>query len=132
MDSNFFQNKEMHYNELGVVLEDFNYTKKAKVYIGVLLPEIQGNSPINNKIVRGSTSNILNKTGSQGITSAQVSNYVELLVPRYIGETLKNDRDIIKKGTQLLISFIGGEINKPVVVGVVNPEDTFNEGGEEA
>ena len=42
MDSNFFQNKEMHYNELGVVLEDFNYTKKAKVYIGVLLPEVQG------------------------------------------------------------------------------------------
>lgn len=125
MDSNFFQNKEMHYNELGVVLEDFYYTEKAKVYIGVLLPEIQGNSPINNNIVRGSTSNILNKTGSQGITSAQVSNYVELLVPRYIGETLKNNINIIKKGTQLLISFIGGEINKPVVVGVVNPEDTF-------
>ena len=115
MDSNFFQNKEMHYNELGVVLEDFKYTEKAKVYIGVLLPEVQGNSPINNKIVRGSTSN----------TSAQVSNYVELLVPRYIGETLKNNEDIIKKGTQLLISFIGGEINKPVVIGVVNPEDTF-------
>ena len=42
MDSNFFQNKEMHYNELGVVLEDFKYTEKAKVYIGVLLPEVQG------------------------------------------------------------------------------------------
>ena len=39
MDSNFFQNKEMHYNELGVVLEDFKYTEKAKVYM-----EDQGHS----------------------------------------------------------------------------------------
>lgn len=120
MDSNFFQEKIMKYLELGIVLEDFDYKEKGKIYIPILLPEISGTAPIREKQIRGSVSNIKNKTGVNGIGAYEISNYVEMNVPGYIAECLKDQNNKIKKGTQLLIAFMAGEINMPVIVGVAD------------
>ncbi len=127
MDSNFFSKKEMKYIEIGTILEDFNWKEKGKIFINILLPEVASNTPMRNKVPKNSVSNIKNKKGANGIVAPKISNYVELYIPGWIGSVIKNDKDIIEKGTKVLISFIAGEINKPQIVGVVDLEPTLKE-----
>lgn len=118
MDLNYFQEKIMKYVEIGIVLEDFNYKEKGKIFIPILLPETTRTAPVRNKAIKVPTNNILNRTGVNGISTPEISNYVELSVPLYIGESLKDENDIIKKDTVFLITFVGGEINHPRIIGV--------------
>lgn len=127
MDSNFFSKKEMKYIEIGTVLEDFNWKEKGKIFINILLPEVASNTPMRNKVPKNSVSNIKNKKGANGIAAPKISNYVELYIPGWIGSVIKNDKDIIVKGTKVLISFVAGEINKPQIVGVVDLIPTLKE-----
>lgn len=117
MNQDFFQDQDMKYIEYGVVLEDFKFTSPGKIYIPVLFPELASNAPMKATSARGSVANIINKDGAKGISTSTISNYIELKVPRYIANHLRNKEGIIKKGTRLYIAFIGGEINKPRVIG---------------
>ena len=126
MNQNFFQDQEMKYVEYGVVLEDFEFTSPGKIYIPVLFPELSSNVPMKVTSPRGSVSNITNSDGAKGISTSTVSNYIELVVPRYIANHLRNKDGIIKKGMRLLIEFAGGEINKPRIIGAED-YDEWNE-----
>lgn len=118
MNSDFYQAKEFAYPEVGIVLEDFKYTSKGKIYIPILTPTMKGDKPIKEKKSKGSTSNIVNYNAKHGIKDCITSNYVELYVPTYIGYEIKNNKDMILKGTKFIISFIGGEVNDPKIIGL--------------
>ena len=124
MYTNFYQDQEMKYTEIAEVLEDFESNLIGKFYIPVLLPEVNGGNPI---IKRGnvSSSNIVNASGRAGVGSFTSTNYVELRVPGYIREEIEvtkylNGRytKVIEKGVKVLVTFIGGEVNKPCIIGI--------------
>ena len=124
MYTNFYQDQEMKYTEIAIVLEDFEVGTNGKFYIPVLLPEVTGGNPIN-KNGRVSASNIVNSSGKAGITNYTSTNYVELRVPKYIEDEIKVPRYIwgrytymILKGEKLLVTFIGGEVNRPCIIGL--------------
>lgn len=125
MYTNFYQDQEMKYTEIAIVLEEFESDKIGKFYIPVLLPEIPGGNPIN-KTGRVSSSNIVNPSGKAGIGSYTSTNYVELRVPGYIREEIETPKYIsehhsimvIRKGVKVLVTFIGGEANKPCIIGI--------------
>lgn len=124
MYTNFYQDQEMKYTEMAVVLEDFEVKTSGKFYIPVLLPEVAGGSPINSS-GRVISSNIVNSSGKAGIGSYTSTNYVELRVPGYIEDevkVLKYFRGrltyVIQKGEKLLVTFIGGEVNRPCIIGL--------------
>lgn len=118
MNTNYYQDKRFEYPEVAIALEDFYYKGKGKFFIPVLFPELTSEVPYNNDTSRGSTSNIVNYNKRHGISNVTVSNYLELSVPSYIGESLKDEYETIKKGTKFIVVFIGGEINNPKIIGV--------------
>jgi hypothetical protein len=118
MNTNFYQEKRFEFVEIAVAIEDFYYKNKGKFFIPILFPELTSTVAYTNSASRGSTSNILNYNSRHGIEATSVSNYVEMKVPEYIGESLKNEYNTIKAGTEFLIVFVGGEINNPKIIGV--------------
>lgn len=124
MYTNFYQDQEMKYTEMAIVLEDFEVKTIGKFYIPILLPEVAGGSP-NNSGGSVSPSNIVNPSGRAGIGGYTSSNYVELRVPGYIEDEVKVLKMfkgkltyVIEKGEILLVTFVGGEANKPRIIGL--------------
>ncbi len=106
--------------EIGIALENFHYKSKGKFYVPALFPTLSSSSPYINTIPSGSTANIINKP-SLPISSVNMSNYVELVVPEYITTELPKvpytNNEIIARGAQVQIMFTGGDITKPKVIG---------------
>lgn len=124
MYTNFYQDQEMKYTEVAIVLEDFELKTLGKFYIPILLPEVSGGNIIN-KTGRVNPSNIVNPSGKAGIGSYTSTNYVELKVPGYIEEEIKKYKYfkgrytyVVEKGEKLLVTFVGGEANKPRIIGI--------------
>ena len=118
MNTNYYQDKRFEYPEIAVAMEDFYYKGKGKFFIPILFPELTSKVPYSNETSRGSISNIVNYNKRHGIKNVVVSNYIELTVPEYISEHIKDESNMIKEGTEFIIVFIGGEINKPRIIGV--------------
>lgn len=122
MNSAFYQNKEYAYSELGIVLEPFNYkTQKGKFFIPSIIPELDSSRPYTKTIPKASTSHIINYSAKHGVQGTTKSNFVELKIPNYIGAELRHidiPELIVAKGEKVIITFIGGELSKPKVIGV--------------
>ena len=139
MNVNFYSDQDFNGLEVGITLAP---TKGAPVpvYIPSLIPYIAGGDPFSGTASKPSSSNILNSNGKSGISGYSVSNFVTLNVPKFIlhefpikycngsckssphfGCDYSGNIEIdweIPKGTQLIIGFPGGEINKPRIIGV--------------
>lgn len=122
MIGEYYQEQDFKYNEIATVLEDFEYRSKGKFFINSITPLISSSSPFNDKKGKKTTSNIINYSAKLAITSYTISNYVLLSVPEYMLTsnilTVINEISIIKKGTKFIITFVGGDINKPRIIGV--------------
>ena len=118
MNTNYYQDKRFEYSEVAVVIEDFYYEGTGKFFIPILFPELSSDVPYNNIASKGSTANIINYNTRHGIKNVTVSNYIELKVPKYIAEFIKDEYNTIKKGTEFIIVFVGGEVNNPKIIGV--------------
>lgn len=118
MNIGYYQEQDFKFIEIATVLERFYYTSQGKFFINVITPMLSSSSPIDETKSKPSTSNILNYSSQLNISSYTTSNYVLLNVPRYIAEDLRDHDGYIAKGTRFLISFIGGDINKPKIMGV--------------
>lgn len=120
MRSDFYKQKDFSYTEIGIVLEKVDVSKdKAKIFIPILFPELSSDKPYKIKERRPSTDNIVNYNSKHGVSSVTRTNYIELKIPRYIAKELEPiDSTIVNKGQKILITFVGGEINLPRVIGV--------------
>ena len=118
MNTNYYQDKRFEYSEVAVAIEDFYYEGTGKFFIPILFPELTSDVPYNNIASKGSTANIINYNTRHGIKNVTVSNYIELKVPKYIAEFIKDEYNTIKKGTEFIIVFVGGEVNNPKIIGV--------------
>ena len=117
MNINYYEEQNFNLTEIGVVMEDVSYTKAAKINIPAIMPGISDTKAFSTIKSKYHTNNIINKSGRANIRSCTISNYVSLKIPVYIGKSIA-DGGSIKKGTKFIISFVGGEINKPRVIGV--------------
>ena len=115
-----YSNQTIATSEIGTALENFIYGFKVKMSIPSLVPFLNQNDTVTEKrtINKG---NILNKDiEALRLSSCEACNYIEVYVPEelYRYRNLCSKRLTYKgnKGEQFLISFIGGDINKPVAV----------------
>lgn len=118
MNSDFYQAADYGYTEVAIALEDFKYTDQGKFFIPILIPTKEKGSPKKEKKSKGSTSYIVNYSSKHGISDCEVCNYVELYVPTYIGHEIKDSSDKIKKKTKFIVTFVGGELNNPRIIGL--------------
>lgn len=118
MNINYYQEQDFKFVEIATVLERFYYSSKGKFFINTITPLLSSGSALDDTKSKSSTSNILNYEEKLNINSYTLSNYVSLNVPRYMSNDLTDMNGYISKGTKFLVSFIGGDVNNPRIVGV--------------
>lgn len=104
----FYQELDLRYPELAICLEDA-VDKVAKFYIPILTPILDKDEPYEITDINVNTNNILNDSSSMEIGACTSSNYLELVVPDNLGEC--------KKGDTFVVIFVGGDADKPVILG---------------
>ena len=107
-DFEFYQNLDLRYPELAICIEDTD-TKVAKFFIPVLTPILNKDKPYEETDNNISKTNIISDSSSMDISACTSSNYLELILPDNIQGC--------SKGDTFVIVFIGGDPNKPVLLG---------------
>lgn len=108
-DFEFYQNLDFRYPELAICIGKTLYRNIAKFYIPILTPILDGTKPYDIKDNNVYTSNIINGTSSMEILPCTTSNYLELTIP----DSIHN----VEVGDKFVIIFVGGDPNKPVILG---------------
>lgn len=133
-DFEYYQDLDLRYPELAICLEDANENGIAKFYIPVLTPILNSSDAYDETDLRVSKSNILNDSSSMEIKACTSSNYIELQLPEVYranctpngscdecGNTIYKPNhkkyDECHKGDMFAIMFIGGDPNKPFILG---------------
>lgn len=113
-NSNFYENIDFTYPEIAVCIEDSD-GEEAKFFIPILTPFLSNDDPFDKLDPVISKLNILNKYDNNlDISQCTSSNYIILELPY---ECKSNG---CKKGDKFIITFIGGDINKPYILGRYN------------
>ena len=120
-DFEFYQNLDLRYPELAICIED-SVDGVAKFYIPVLTPMLESNNPYDITDIGINKSNILSDSSSMEIGTCINSNYLELRLPSMQYIDPKTDKIITMtgscvKGDIFVIVFIGGDPNKPYILG---------------
>lgn len=133
-DFDYYQNLDLKYPELAICVEDANENGIAKFYIPVLTPILNSSDIYEETDLRVSKSNIINDSSSMEIRACTTSNYIELQLPEvYRANCEYSDHcsecgssiykpnhkkyDDCHKGDKFVIIFIGGDPNKPHILG---------------
>lgn len=115
----FYNSSNMTYSELAITLEDFTYGEDVKITIPVLLPLVDFKDEPISTTQYLSNRNILNKNKDNlKVDKCTTSNYITLNVPKDLCPCLGLDPECThkgKKGQKFIVSFIGGNINKPII-----------------
>lgn len=143
--NNYYQETDYRYTEIGIALTDFVYGGTVKVSIPTMTPFMKNDSEvISTETV--STVNIINDDiNALGITSYDSRKYttgnaVVLKVPFYLADYVRTPvvhpfighgmghpavphTDMVqmkwngKKGTRFIITFVGGQLDSPRIIG---------------
>lgn len=108
-DFEFYQNLDLRYPELAICIGDTKDKSIKKFYIPILTPLLNSDKPYDIKETNISKSNIISNSSSMDISVCTSSNYLELIIPDFI--------ENVEIGDELVIIFIGGDPNKPVLLG---------------
>lgn len=111
MDRSFYKNEKTDfiYPEIGICMEDTNEDRAAKIFIPIATPTLPRNGIYDNKEPVTALSNIVSNTSSMDIFGCTISNYITINLPDNI--------DSLKVNDKVVLVFIGGDINKPVIIG---------------
>ena len=128
---NYYQEADYRYTEIGIALTDFTYGSTVSISIPTITPFMNTSKEVTTT-GKVSTVNIINDDISAlGIDSNNskkytTSNSMSLTVPWYLadietasinGSSYLQPKASGTKGTQFIISFVGGELNKAQIVG---------------
>lgn len=105
--TNFYDNLDLKYPEIAICIEDTD-TKTGKFIIPILTPVLNTSEPYIKKVDEFETDNIINSEDII-VSPVNISNYIELKLPK--------GYDNAKKDDKFIVIFIGGDINKPVLIG---------------
>lgn len=105
-------NDVLQYPQIAITMENIK-DNSGKFYIPSLM-SMMGKNNIETKSTSQGTLKALN--GDITKVKCDKSNYIELDIPDYIRKSIDGD---IPKGTKFVIVFLGGDISRPVIIGVV-------------
>ena len=135
MNSQFYQDRDFSNIEIATVLEDFHYKSMGKFYLNTIIPELDNvrlgrlkvlslspyykSGPYEVPIPKESTSHIINYNSKHGVQGLTESNYVLLHLPSYLLPEVvtRPDGVTVVKNQQVLVAFVGGEVNNPRIIG---------------
>ena len=137
----FYDKNTSDFTEIGIAVAKYNYGKKAKITIPALLPLVPADK-VYRETDENDDDKLINKDPTDlDLGKVTECNYVELLIPKYLcpkcsgmeleieknlkveiepsGHTAKvsftNCKHEGKAGDKFLVTFVGGNINNPIV-----------------
>lgn len=109
-----YSNLDLPYIEVAVLMETVNKYRDnmCKFYLQALVPSKP--KSLEQTTIRNSTNNLANvdKISTSNITSGST---ITLMLPKEIARNYP--KKWIPQGTRFLVSFIGGDLTKPVIIG---------------
>lgn len=110
MNRSFYDNEKTDfiYPEIGICMEDTT-DRTAKIFIPIATPTLPRNGLYDNKEPVTPLDNIVSSTTSMDIFGCTISNYITMNLPKEIDSLHADDK--------VVLVFIGGDINKPVIIG---------------
>ena len=112
--ADFYKDLDLKYPEIAITLEKFSKHSDATVLcnIPVLLPFMQ------NTADRINTANIENKVNNLGIGPCTIHKGTYLKINREHSQYCPANRDgIVSAGEKFIVVFVGGDIDKPRIIG---------------
>lgn len=111
MDRSFYKNEntDFKYPEIGICMENTIGDGKVKIFIPIATPTLPIQDIYDNKELSIPLHNIVSDTSSMDIFPCTISNYITMNLPDTI--------DSLSVGDKVILIFIGGDINKPVIIG---------------
>lgn len=111
MNSGFYgKNIDFAYPEIAICLED-TIGPMAKIFVPIATPTLPHSVAYDNKGFKLYMDNIISDTTTLFVQPCTESNYIELRLP---------DDKGAKKDDKFIIVFIGGDVNKPTLIGRYN------------
>lgn len=111
MKIDFYDQPDFKYPELAICMEDTD-GPIVKVYIPIATPTLTNNLIYDTKSLPIDISNIKSNNIAEGnLSRVTESNYIELKLP---------DDKSASKGDKFIIVFIGGDVNRGVLIGRYN------------
>lgn len=107
MDKAFYEKIDYKYPEIGVCMEDTE-GPNVKITIPIATPTLPSDILYDNKDLPVNIQNIVSDTTSMYIAPCTTSNYITIKLPSDIGS--------LKKGDKVILIFIGGDLNSPVIL----------------
>ncbi|MDD3122083.1 MAG: hypothetical protein PHC62_01045 [Candidatus Izemoplasmatales bacterium] len=104
---NFYDNLDLKYPEIAICLEN-TVTNIGKFFIPILTPTLSKKEPYYKQDMEFNVRNVVNSQELR-IFPTFTSNYIELPLPKGYESANKDDK--------FIVIFIGGDINKPVLIG---------------
>lgn len=142
--NNYINNPSVMYpaQMIELATEKVTYDNNIGKFIPLYMTPSSGTEVYERTLPKNSTSNIVNKSNNLGLSKITVSNYLELTVPKYLftikdiqitpNATFGEDGYYVScapkakiiyneylKGQKFLLIHLGGDINKPYIIGVV-------------
>lgn len=115
---NFYDELDLRYPEIAILTERFyaHSPGKESFYLPVLMPYMPNNNNTTSVPVR--TKDLQNKENNIGLSKYTTSSTIKIKVPDYIAaDAPTNKYGYVLPGTEFIVVFIGGDINKPRIIG---------------
>ena len=107
MNKDFYNKIDYIYPEIGICMEDTE-GPDVKIAIPIATPTLPTDILYDNKDLPVNIQNIVSDTTSMYIAPCTTSNYITIKLPSDIGS--------LKKGDKVILIFIGGDLNSPVIL----------------
>lgn len=107
-NTNYYRDHNYNMLEIAICLEVTD-DNKGKFYVPALTPFLDGTKAYDEIDPPVSTANIISGANRLDIEPCITSNYILMPIPSHINDISVNDK--------FVISFIGGDINKPYIIG---------------
>ena len=105
--NNFYDELDLKYPEIAICIEDTD-TNIGKFMIPILTPMLAVTEPYIKTHDEFEKTNIINADDVKA-SPVNLTNYIEMKLPK--------GYDSAKKDDKFIVIFIGGDINKPVLIG---------------
>ena len=124
----YYDKNTSEFTEIGIAVGKYTYGKKAKITIPALLPLVPADKAYK-ETDENDDDNLLNRDPTElDLDKGTDTNYVELLIPRYLRYDVEEAGESTsykgKKGDKFLVTFVGGNINNPIVYRRYHDDDS--------
>lgn len=119
MNADYLEGVDLAFPQIAKLAE--RCSKYSPGYRAFYIPVLMGYKPQslkNDNPVPVNSSNLQNDNKSVGLNSYTLGSTIKLYIPQHISSYAPSDEHgIMQVGLEFLVSFIGGDINRPVIIG---------------